>query len=107
MCAAIEAAMAVDEVMDIRDKATAIAAYARQAKNVELERQAAQIRLRAERRAGKLLEEMPKAKGGNPNLPTGSKKEPVDTLADLGITKKQSSEWQKLSKRASGKHEQS
>jgi hypothetical protein len=39
---------------------------------------------------------MPKAKGGNPNLPTGNKQEPVDTLADLGISKRQSSAWQKL-----------
>jgi hypothetical protein len=52
-----------------------------------------EIRLRAERKAGELLRQMEKAKGGNPNLshrPTGS------TLSDLGITRDQSSQWQRL-----------
>jgi hypothetical protein len=39
---------------------------------------------------------MPKAKGGNPNLPTGNIVEPVETLSGLGIRKRQSSEWKKL-----------
>lgn len=96
MCLAIEAACAVDEVKDIRDKAVAIQMYAKQAKNLDAERHAAEIRVRAERKCGELLADMPKAKGGNPNLPTGNKMEPVETLADLGITKRQSSEWQQL-----------
>jgi Zn ribbon nucleic-acid-binding protein len=77
-------------------------ADARQSKNTELERQAATIRLRAERRGGELLREMPKAKGaqGNPGgqgakivrLHDGT----AQTLDDLGISKRQSSDWQKL-----------
>lgn len=55
MCLAIEQAHAVDEVKDIRDRALALQAYARQAQNEELERKAATIRIRAERRAGELL----------------------------------------------------
>ena len=39
---------------DIRDKARAIEVYARQARNVEAERRACEIRLRAERRCGQL-----------------------------------------------------
>ena len=66
MCRAIEAAHAVDEVKDIRDKALALETYARQAKNIDAEWRACEIRLRAERRAGQLLKEIEKAKGGRP-----------------------------------------
>jgi hypothetical protein len=57
MCRAIAEAHAVDEVKDIRDKAMALEHYARQARNTEAERQAIQIRLRAEQRCGELLGE--------------------------------------------------
>lgn len=98
MCTAIAAAYAVDEVKDIRDKALALERYAAQARNVEAERQACEIRLRAERRAGQLLRETEKAKGGRPTE-TGNTVLPVSdrsTLDDLGVSKKQSSDWQKL-----------
>lgn len=55
MCRAITEAYQVDEVKDIRDRAIALEEYARQAKNEEMVRQCAEIRLRAERRAGQLL----------------------------------------------------
>ena len=93
---ALAEASRIDDVKDIRDKAVAAQAYARQAKDGELIGYATEIRMRAERRAGELLAEMAKAKGGNPNLPTGNKVEPVDTLSDIGISKRQSSRWQKL-----------
>jgi hypothetical protein len=92
MCSAIEAAYAVDEVKDIRDKALALEIYARQALNVEAERQACEIRLRAERKAGQLLAKTIK-KGGD------KKSKSADTtsiLEPLGISKDQSSKWQKL-----------
>jgi hypothetical protein len=102
MCSAIAKAYRVDEVKNIRDKAMAFALYAKQAKNYDAERQAQEIRVRAERKSGQLLHELPKAKGGNPNLPNRSRvatgwSEP-ETLTKLGITKRQSSEWQRLAK---------
>ena len=62
--------------------------------------QALANRMRAERRAGELLAVMPKATGGLPYQSTGTLQlpveKPIQTLSDLGITKNQSSRWQKL-----------
>lgn len=94
----------VDEVKTIRNKAVALQAYALQAKDTGMLRDATEIRLRAEHRAGELLAEMPKAKGAEGN-PGGRGapivRSPVETaqpatLAELGVTKTQSSKWQKL-----------
>ncbi|WP_441280109.1 hypothetical protein [Bradyrhizobium sp. 63_E2_N1_3] len=52
---AIAAAEAVDEVLEIRSQSAAWSAYARQAKNKDLEIRAARIRFRAERRLGEML----------------------------------------------------
>lgn len=94
---ALQAAITVDEVKDIRDKSEAMAAYARQAKDVELIKWATEIKVRAERKAGQLLADIPKVKGGNPNFATGHTMLPVaKTLEELGVTKNESSRWQKL-----------
>lgn len=58
----------VDQVKDFRDKALAIEAYAKQAQDFELERDAAVARVRAERRCGELLAEMDKSKGAAHSL---------------------------------------
>jgi len=61
-----------------------------------------EIRIRAERRAGQLLREDPKAKAapGNqytgPVVPNDRSKPQPKTLAEHGITKDQSALWQKL-----------
>lgn len=92
----------VDEVKDFRDKALAIEAYAKQANDYELERDAAIARVRAERRCGELLAEMHKAKGtdyggtGHDTRAARASYSPPRTLSDMGITYDQSSKWQRL-----------
>jgi hypothetical protein len=100
---ALAEAHRVDEVKDIRDKAIAVKAYAQQAKDHQLEEYAIEIRLRAERRAGELLREVEKNKGtrgqGRPQKGGRGERPPKDAtpkLSDVGVTKDQSSKWQKL-----------
>ncbi len=54
-CRALAAAKAVDDVMDVVAHADAVRVYARQAKNRQMEIDAAEIRIRAERRLGELM----------------------------------------------------
>src|SRR5262245_52619760 len=101
-------AVEVDEVKDVRDKAEALRLYLRQAgESMEMQNAVAEIKLRAERRAGELLAEMEKNRGtagtGDANIgnSTGGHTmlPPVNdrpTLADLGISKMQSSRWQQI-----------
>jgi hypothetical protein len=92
MCRAIAEAYAVDEVKDIRDKARAIEMYARQAQNTEAERQACEIRLRAERKCGQMLgEQLDRSGRGRPE-----KVSDEATLSDMRISRDQSSQWQRL-----------
>lgn len=86
----------IDEVKDIRDKAEAMAAYARQAKDTELIQYATEIKVRAERKAGEMLahgfETGERARSGG----AMKKESPPPTLSDIGISKDQSSRWQSL-----------
>ena len=81
------------EVLDVRDKAAAIHTYVKTiGESLEVQNAAAEIKLRAERKAGEMLSAMEKVsppgkKIGNSVLP--------NSLADLGITKMQSSRWQR------------
>jgi N6-adenosine-specific RNA methylase IME4 len=85
-CRAIAEAKLADEVLDIRDRAIAIKAYARQAKNKGLEADAFEIRIRAERRLGEMMAQQPKAPAGNPNWVSKKPDSPA-TLAEVGIDK--------------------
>jgi len=82
----------IDEVKDIRDKALAMELYAQQAMNTDAERKACSVRLRAEKECGKRLAEM-NNHGGDRKSDSRS---PNTTLKDIGISKDQSSKWQRL-----------
>ena len=91
----------MDDILHIRDIAEAARVYAKAAKlGLENQNEAAEIKIRAERKAGEMLAQMPKAVGtdyggkqyadSNIMLPSN----PPPTLSDLGIEKMQSSRWQ-------------
>jgi N6-adenosine-specific RNA methylase IME4 len=110
-CRALAEAKSVDEAKDIRDKAIAMAAYARQAKNRDLEADAIEIRMRAERRLGEMLVEQKATVGfakPGPKTEIGSPSEPNyrPTLAEAGIDKKLSSRAQKLAQVSPERFEQ-
>jgi len=93
----------VDEVKDIRDKAMALEAYARQAKNTEAERKAADVRLRAERRTGELLKDLARAessRGGDTrsasNDATPEKSEYGAALDSAGLSRQTANRYQQL-----------
>jgi hypothetical protein len=98
MCQAIAEAYAVDEVKDIRDKALAIEIYSRQAKNVENERKACEIRLRAERKWGKLrnAEVIPPHRPSQKEVSSDTRVSNKRGLDQLGVSFDQSAKWQKL-----------
>ncbi|MCD9819767.1 hypothetical protein [Bradyrhizobium japonicum] len=123
---AIAAAEAVDEVLEIRSQAAAWTAYARQAKNRDLEIKAARIRFRAERRLGDMLI-LAKAAGhlaeGRPKNCSGEEQfsgaggdvadraEPAAkplrvTLQEAGIDRKLSSRAQRLAAMDTAEFEQ-
>jgi len=83
------------EAIDLRDKAAAVAIFLKtRNESYEAQCHASEIKLRAERKAGELLAEMEKNKGGRPKKTTDIVS-PV--LADIGVTTKQSSRWQEES----------
>lgn len=114
---ALQAAVTVDEVKDIRDKALAMAAYAKQANDTKLIEWATEIRVRAERRAGEMLAAQKAAgmmntgaRGTGTNQYSArevrSNETTAPTLADIGVSKDQSSRWQKLAAIPEDKFEQ-
>ena len=100
MVSAIAECERVDEAKDIRDKAIALEAYYRQARNMEAERQACNIRLRAEDRVGHLLKELARAQGERNDLDTlstdGTKSPYASALSDMGMSRQQAHRFQSL-----------
>lgn len=88
---ALQLAKSVDEVKDIRDKAEAIRAYAKQAKDFEMANWAAEIRIRAERKLGEMIpSQFPQGGDRKSNGHDDSLK-----LSDIGV-------GHKMSQRAQG-----
>jgi hypothetical protein len=90
-CKALAEAKAVDEVKEIRDRAIAMKTYASQAKNLQLEIDAVQIRIRAERRLGEMIkaqkETVGLAKGQLRRGASVAPREDKPTLKAAGIDK--------------------
>jgi hypothetical protein len=90
---AIDSAATVDEVKKVLENWAGIAAYASKAKDKQLQADAAEIRMRAERRLGEMMQAQKETvglnQGGRPQ--TGVSETPVSekpaTLAEAGIDK--------------------
>jgi N6-adenosine-specific RNA methylase IME4 len=100
-CRALAEARSVDEVKNIRDVARQMRAAARIAKNRELEADAFDIRVRAERRLGEMMAAAKSAGdiASGPGRPrkNGSATEPFPaTLTEINIDKKLSARAQRL-----------
>lgn len=88
----------VDEVKDIRDKAEAMAAYARQAKDTEMIQWATEIKVRAERKAGELLSQVPRQQhsGRRPNNSNDDQTNYQRALAEAGLTQSAAYQYERL-----------
>jgi hypothetical protein len=90
----LSVATSFDEIKSLRDKAEAVRVFARAANlNLEFQNRAAELKLRAERKAGEVLQKM-KLRGGDRK--SNSHRDSLK-LIDLGITATQSLRWQRES----------
>ena len=95
---ALEAASTLDDVKGLRDKAEAMRIYAKQAKySLDIQNRCAELKLRAERKAGIILGEMT-TKGGERHKSHDGTYERHSVLDEFDISKMQSSRWQAISK---------
>jgi hypothetical protein len=88
---ALAEARSLDEIKIIRDKAEAVRKYAQSASlGLDVQNRAAEVKLRAERQAGKLLAQL-MLRGGDRRSKCHSDRL---KLGDLGLTSNQSKRWQ-------------
>lgn len=103
---ALMVAKNIDEVKQVRDRAEALRLYLKQqGESLEMQNACAEIKIRAERRAGEILKGMPKNEGtrgqlaGRDSSGPSIMKGPEDdtpTLEDIGISYAQSSRFQSI-----------
>jgi hypothetical protein len=88
-----------DDAMDVDEAVAALEMRERKASE-EAERQACEIRIRAERRAGELLRDIEKAVGNQHTKAAsphdGKKQTKGEQISALGVSAKQAENWQKL-----------
>jgi len=94
---ALALANTIDEIKEIRDQAEMLRAYAKQSgESLEMQNMCAEIRLRAERRAGELLKEREWHPPGPDKEDRSHDATEPPKLEDIGINKSQSSRWQQM-----------
>jgi len=96
---ALAEAKTLDEVKHIIDIAEAARTYARAAKlGLETANHAAEVKLRAERKAGELLGQLERAPAGRPTentrQPFGNFSEYRQTLQETGVEERTAQRWQ-------------
>ena len=88
-------ASTLDDVKGLRDQAQTLAAYSKAAKlGLTMQNECAELKLRAERKAGEMLRAMPKRSGARDGK-TGLH-DVTPLLADVGVSKIQSMRWQQV-----------
>jgi len=91
---ALAEAVDIISILDIRDKASAMATYYDAQNAGEAANLAKEIQLRAERKAGEFLKDMPKQTGGDAMARLHHATEVTPSYADLGIEKTEAFRWQ-------------
>lgn len=91
-CEELDQAEEIPDIKGIRDKADAVRQYAQAANlGLDVQNKAAELKLLAERKAGRLLQSL-KLRGGDRKSASYTKRM---TLQDFGITQNQSKRWQR------------
>lgn len=97
---AVAECRSVDEAKDIRNKSMAMRIYAQQAQDMEMELNAIEIRLRAERRLGEIMATLPKPTGGDATRVARGIQAPEQkpTLVQYGVDKDLAKRARKLAR---------
>ena len=103
---ALEQASRIDEVKEIRDQAEALRLYCRQSEqSLVMQNHCAEIKLRAERKAGQFLADMPKHPPGPEKQDRLHDVTDPPRLEDIGVSKIQSHRWQQVASVPEGSFE--